>query len=204
MLAYIMLGFTFAIAAAVQPGPLQTYIISETLTNGWRRTLPASFAPVISDGPIIILVLFVLSRVPPFLVQVLHFAGALFLFYLSYRTFKTWKNFYEKEEIRTTGKHQTLWKAVLVNILNPNPYLGWSLVMGPMFFKGYNEKHIYGIVLIIAFYSVFVFAIAGTIILFAFARRFGPKIIRILLGISVIGLACFGFYELWIAILMFK
>ena len=58
MLKYLILGISFAFAAAVQPGPLQTYIISQTLKNGWRSTLPASFAPLLSDGPILILVVF--------------------------------------------------------------------------------------------------------------------------------------------------
>ena len=63
MYTYLLFGITYAFAAAVQPGPLQTYIISQTIKKGWRSTLPASFAPVISDGPIILSVLFLLSNV---------------------------------------------------------------------------------------------------------------------------------------------
>ena len=57
MIAYLILGMTYAFAAAVEPGPLQTYLISQTLSHGWRRTLPAAFSPLISDGPVIALVL---------------------------------------------------------------------------------------------------------------------------------------------------
>ena len=133
MVSYLIFGITFGFAAAAQPGPLQTYIISQTFTNGWRRTLPASLSPLISDIPIIILVLFLLSQVPFWLVQFLHFAGALFLFYLTYDTYKTWKNYDENKERESEPNHQTLFKAALVNFFNPNPYLGWSLVMGPLF-----------------------------------------------------------------------
>ena len=42
MPTYLILGMTYAFAAAVQPGPLQTYLISQTLSHGWRRTLPAA------------------------------------------------------------------------------------------------------------------------------------------------------------------
>ncbi len=194
----MLFGITYAIAAAVQPGPLQTYIISETLSKGWRKTLPASFAPLISDGPIIILVLFVLTQIPHWFIQFLHIAGALFLFYLAYGSFKSLKNFDKNIEIEKKATQQTLWKAALVNILNPNPYLGWSLVMGPLFLKAYSEAHIYGIILIVSFYAAIVIGIAGTIILFAFARSFGPRVIKILLGLSVVGLICFGLYQLWL------
>ena len=200
MISYLIIGITYGFAAAAQPGPLQTYIISQTFANGWRRTLPASFSPLISDIPIIILVLFLLSQLPAWLIQILHIAGAFFLFYLVYDTYKTWKNFdvNKKREVQTN--QQTLFKAALVNFLNPNPYLGWSLVMGPLFLKGYNEAPINGVILIISFYATLVAGIAGIIILFAFARNLGPKIVRIMLGISIVGLAFFGIYQLLLGI----
>ena len=200
MLSYLIFGITFGFAAAAQPGPLQTYIISQTFSNGWRRTLPASFSPLISDIPIIILVLFLLSQVPSWLIQFLHLAGALFLFYLVYDTYKTWKNYDANKRVKVQSNQQTLFKAALVNFLNPNPYLGWSLVMGPLFLKGYNEAPIKGITLIISFYTTLIIGIAAIIFLFSFARNFGPKVVKIMLGISIIGLAVFGIYQLWLGI----
>ena len=57
MLDYLTVGIGFAFAAAVQPGPFLAYAISQSLTNGWKRTLPIAFAPIMSDVPIICLVL---------------------------------------------------------------------------------------------------------------------------------------------------
>ncbi|MFZ0454797.1 MAG: LysE family transporter [Ignavibacteriaceae bacterium] len=198
MVSYLIFGITYGFAAAAQPGPLQTYIISQTFTNGWRRTLPASFSPLISDIPIILIVLFLLSHLPFWLIQFLHLAGALFLFYLTYDTYKTWKNLDSNKKTTVQPNQQTLFKAALVNFLNPNPYLGWSLVMGPLFLRGYNEAPLNGIALIISFYSTLVAGIAGIIFLFAFARNLGPKIVKTMLGISVVGLAFFGIYQLWL------
>ena len=50
---YVIQGIGYGFAAAVQPGPFQTYVIAQTLNSAWRNTLPAAFAPLISDGPII-------------------------------------------------------------------------------------------------------------------------------------------------------
>jgi threonine/homoserine/homoserine lactone efflux protein len=200
MLSYIIFGFTFAFAATVQPGPLLTYLISQTLSKGWRHTLPASFAPVISDGPIIILVLLLLNQIPPWFVKFLHFGGALFLFYLAFGSYKSWKSFNMAIPVESkTG--QTLMKATLVNVLNPAPYLGWSLVMGPLFLKGYNETPLNGISLIVSFYVTLILCLMGIIFLFAYAKNIGPRVNRITLGLSVIALICFGIYQLWMGII---
>ena len=91
MFGYLFLGVTYAFAAAVQPGPFQTYLISQTLSNGWRNTLPAAFAPLLSDGPIIMLVLLVLSQMPVWLAQGLQVAGGVFMLYLAVGAFKSWR-----------------------------------------------------------------------------------------------------------------
>ena len=151
MPGYLILGMTYAFAAAVQPGPFQTYLISQTLSNGWRRTVPAAFAPLLSDGPIIVLVLLVLSRMPGWLAQVLQCAGGVFLLYLAVGAFKTWRDYDIKKAIQGQSSRQTVFKAALVNLLNPAPWLGWSLVMGPLLLKGWRETPANGIALLVGF-----------------------------------------------------
>jgi threonine/homoserine/homoserine lactone efflux protein len=200
MLRYLILGITYAFAAAAQPGPFQTYIISQSLSKGWRRTLPAALAPIFSDVPIIILVLFLLSRVPGWLAPVLQFAGGIFLIYLAYGAYQTWRSFDTREARLDQTHQQTILKAVTVNLLNPNPYLAWSLVLGPLLLKGWRETPANGIALLAGFYIVLISCTAGIILLFAAARNLGPRVNRVMVGISAIGLACFGFYELWLGI----
>ena len=203
MLNYLIFGITYAFAAGVQPGPLQTYIISQTLKKGWRSTLPAAFAPVISDVPIVILILFLLSTVPDNFVILLRIGGGLFLLYLGFMAFKSWKEYDVDNTISKGSGKQTLFSAVLVNILNPNPYLGWSLILGPLFLEGWRIAPVNGIALIIGFYLTLIITLAGTIILFTFARKFGPKVSKLLLGLSSIVLFAFGIYQLWLGILYY-
>ena len=197
MLPYLIFGITYAFAAAIQPGPFQTFIISKTLENGWKRTLPAAFAPVLSDGPIIVLVLFILTNIPPLFLRFLQIGGGLLLLYLAYSSFRSFLNFEKLKKPEENKTDSTLLKAVLVNIINPAPYIGWSLIMGPMFIKGYRESAINGIILIAAFYITIVISQAGIILLFGLARNLGPKVTRITLGIASVGLAAFGVYLLW-------
>ena len=200
MLSYLIFGITYAFAAAVQPGPLQTYIISQTLKKGWRPTLPAAFAPVISDIPILTLVLFLLSTMPDSFIVILRIGGGLFLLYLGFRAFKSWKEFDEDQTISNESGQQTLFNAVFVNILNPAPYLGWSLIMGPLFLEGWRLAPINGIAMIIGFYLTMILTLAGIVILFGFARKFGPKVSKLLIGLSSIVLFVFGIYQLWLGI----
>jgi threonine/homoserine/homoserine lactone efflux protein len=200
MTAYLIFGITYGFIAGVQPGPFQTYIISQTIKRGWKQTLPASFAPIISDGPIFILTVFILSTIPEDFLFVIRIIGGIFLVYLSFNAYKSWKIFEPNEQIESDAKNKTLINAVIVNLLNPNPYLGWSLIMGPIFLEGWNDVPAYGISLIISFYSTLVFMLAITILVFAFARRLGPMVSKTLLGLSSLALLAFGIYQLVVGI----
>ena len=193
MLPYLILGITYAFAAAVQPGPLQTYLISQTLTHGWRRTLPAALSPLVSDGPVILLVLLVLTRVPAWMAQVLRLAGGVFVLYLAWGAAKAWRA-YDAQHMAPAPS--SLLRAALVNVLNPNPYISWSLVLGPLLLKGWRETPSHGVALLAGFYGTMVLALAATIALFAAARNLGPRVTRLLIGLSSVALACFGCYLL--------
>jgi threonine/homoserine/homoserine lactone efflux protein len=197
MMYYLLLGMTYAFAAAIQPGPFQSYLISQTLSNGWRRTLPAAFAPLLSDGPIIVLVVILLSRIPGWFINVLQCAGGVFLLYLAVNASKAWRNYNTEPVIYSSSSRRSVMQAVVVNFLNPGPYLSWSLVMGPLLLKGWRETPVNGIALLAGFYISMIVSLMGIILLFAFAKTFGPRVTRALIGISTIALACFGIYQLW-------
>jgi FtsH-binding integral membrane protein len=81
-----------------------------------------------------------------------------------------------------------------VNVLNPNPYISWSLVLGPLLLKGWREAPSHGVALLAGFYGTMVLGLAGTIALSATAGNLGPRVNRVLIGLSSLALACFGFY----------
>ena len=198
MFAYLIFGITFAFAAAVQPGPFQTYIISQALSNGWKSTLPAALAPLLSDVPIIILVLIVLGNVSESFIHILQTGGGAFLLYLAYHAYTTLQTNDETEPLIVQSGKRTLLKAALVNLLGPGPYLEWSLVLGPLLVEGWRKAPINGVVLVAAFYTTLVISLSGIIFIFASARKLGSKVTRIAARISVVGLIAFGLYELWL------
>lgn len=195
MLNYVIIGLGLAFAAVVQPGPFQAFLLSQSLMHGWRKTIPLVFAPLLTDGPVIVLVLLVLTNLPSWFLQILQAGGGLLLIYLAYNAFKTWRNF-DANNIKIESTQQNIFKAVMVNIINPAPYLGWSLVMGPLLIKAWHESPATGIAFLAGFYTTMIICSIGMIILFAAARNFGPKVNRIAIGISAVALALFGIYQL--------
>lgn len=192
MVTYLVLGATYGFAAGAQPGQLQAYVISQAVAHGWRRALPAAFSPMLSDAPIICLVLLVLTRVPPLFVHVLQTAGGLFLIYLASGALASFRN---APTARSPG--ETLFKAALLNLLNPNPYLGWTLVMGPLLIEAWRGAPVNGVALVGAFYLTMVLVTALVAVLFSTARSLGPRVSHSLVGLSAIALAGFGLYQLW-------
>jgi threonine/homoserine/homoserine lactone efflux protein len=195
MINYLIIAIGFAFASVVQPGPLQAFFFSQSLMHGWRKAVPLVFAPLVTDGPIIVLVLLVLTNLPKEFLQIIQCAGGVLLLYMAFISFKAWRKFNSVESQVIVQPHN-FFKAVMINFFNPGPYLGWSLVMGPLLIKSWNENPVYGITLIIGFYGTMVLSSVGMVMLFASARNFGPRVTRISIGISVIALALFGIYQL--------
>lgn len=201
MLPYILLGIGYGFAAAVQPGPFQTYLVSQTLTKGWKRSLLIAFAPLVSDGPIIALCLFVLNQIPLWLQRFLYIAGGLFVLYLAFGAYRAWKNFDSKQLSAEEGNQKSILKGALMIVISPGPYIYWSLVTGPILLRGWRESPVFGLGFLAGFYATVTLGLITIILLFGKARELGPKVNRALIGISAIALLCFGLYQLWLGLI---
>lgn len=200
MLAYAIQGLAYGLAAGAQPGPFQTYIISQALSRGWRRTLPAALAPMISDGPIILLVFLVLSQVPERLQRFLHIASGLFILYLAWGAWRAWRSSNVERVTMTASGKQPLIQAALMNALSPGPYLFWSLVAGPTLLMAWRDSPANGLGFLFGFYSSMTLCLAALVLVFGLAKELGPKVNRALLGIAVGALTWFGIYQLWLGV----
>lgn len=200
MLEYILIGGGFAFTAAVQPGPLQAYFFASVARVGWKRTLPAALAPIISDGPIILLVLLLLRSLPQGWTRWLQGAGGIFLIYLAWMSYQQYRQ--PPEEGAESGKlPRTLLQAVVVNLLNPAPYLGWSLVLGPLLLEAWAKSPANGIALLAAFYGVLTLGNAGIILLLGTTQFLSPEMRRRLVLVSAALLGLIGVYQLGASLL---
>jgi threonine/homoserine/homoserine lactone efflux protein len=198
MVTFLTIGIVYAFTAVAQPGSYQTFVVSQALASGWRRTWPAAFSPILSDIPIAGLVLFILVQVPKVFVSWLQIGGGLFLLYLAFGSFMAWRRFDPAEKPPVHSGARSLLKAALINLLNPNPYIGWSLVMGPLAVKAWHEAPACAFALLVGFYGTMVTGMMIIIVAASALGGIGAKVRRLLLGVSSFALACFGLFELWL------
>jgi threonine/homoserine/homoserine lactone efflux protein len=198
MLQYLLFGSGFALAAVLQPGPLQAFLASRVAASGWRRTLPACLAPLLSDIPIALLALLVLRELPPLFQELLRAAGGLLLLYLAWIAYRQWRS--PSEALVRGSAPRTFLEATLVNLLNPHPYIGWTLVLGPSLIAAWNEHGTYAVALVVAFYGTLVVGLAAFILLVGTARLLGSRGQRALVGVSAALLAALGIYLLAVAV----
>ncbi len=199
MTEFLLAGIGFGFAAAFQPGPFITYLISQTLSYGFRRTWIAALAPLISDGPIIALTLFALSQMPAWLQRGLYLASGLFILYLAWGTLKKWQTFggIQAEPQNAPAGIRSLFKAALMNALSPMPYIYWSLVTGPILLAGWRQSPQFGILFLVGFYSILIGGLLALMIVFAATQNLGEKISKALLGVAALALVIFGLLQFW-------
>jgi threonine/homoserine/homoserine lactone efflux protein len=197
LLIYLSQGLVLGGTAAAQPGPLQAYLLSQTMKNGWRRTLPAAFAPLISDIPIVFLVLLVLTRTPDWSLQLLRIVGGIFLLYLAYGAYKSYRTAVTAAPPPLESTQQGMLKAALMNFLSPNPYIFWATIAGPILIAGWKQSPSSGLSFVLGFYLTLVGGFAAFITLFALTKRMDARVSRLLSGLSALALLFFALYQLW-------
>lgn len=151
MLEIVSAAIVYGLAAGLGPGPLLTLVITQTLRHGAREGMKTAMAPLISDGPIIALLLvFIgqLARVKP-VVGAVAFGGALYLLWLAYEGWTA----KPPDATPSTAPPRSFIKGALVNLLNPNPYLFWLTVGVPMLVKAWTRSsHTAAVVFVLVFF----------------------------------------------------
>jgi threonine/homoserine/homoserine lactone efflux protein len=193
----LLLGAGLAFAAVVQPGPLQAFLLARAAADGWRRTLPAALSPVVSDGPIALLVILALGRLPVAGQQGLRAAGGLLLLVLAGTTAWSLRAARASPAPSAPGPGpRTLLEAAAVNLLNPNPWLAWALVLGPATVSAWERGPAHAAAFVGAFYGVMVAGLAAFILLASGARLLPLRARRSLVAASALVLAGLGAWQL--------
>lgn len=128
MLEFVLAASIFGLVAGLKPGPLGIVVIQQTLSRGLGAGARASMAPLITDVPIILAAYFLLINfkdITPF-IAVISLLGGLNLLIICAKIFQVNHNDFD----RPMDGNSSLWMAVRVNFLNPNPYIFWFTIGG--------------------------------------------------------------------------
>ncbi len=164
MLAYLLQGIVLGFAAGISPGPMLGLVINLALRRGWKAGNIVALAPLLSDAPIIIVIVFVLGHLPTIVIDIVSLLGGMFVVYLGIETVRSVRT----EVAIDTRVHsgRILLPAVATNLMNPHPYLFWATVGGTLLLQSFATG---GIVASSAFVIGMYALLVGTKLGIAFA-----------------------------------
>ncbi len=131
ILALTLAGITLGVVEGIKPGPLLTMVIKETLSGGLRAGAWTAAAPIFTDGPLVIISLFAAGwfATQPMALFVISIVGALFLIKMGIDCFSIDPPIGDELLTDAKGAFQ---RGILTNLLNPNVYVFWFLIGGPL------------------------------------------------------------------------
>jgi len=150
----LAVGTVLGLSAGFSPGPLLALVITQTLRHGIREGMKVATAPLITDMPIILVTLFVLSRLSGFdrVLGGISLVGGLYVLFLAWESLRTGPVSLEEAH----DQPRSFRKGALINALNPHPYLFWATVGGPLVLKSGHESLLAPILFGAGFYSLLV------------------------------------------------
>src|SRR6266852_651040 len=198
MLAYLLQGIVLGFTAGISPGPMLGLVINQTLKHGWRAGSVTALAPLLSDMPIIILMVFVLGHLPQLMLHVLSLLGGAFVVYLGIETMRGIKSHIAVDKEVRPGR--VLLPAVATNFMNPHPYLFWATVGGTLLLQSFAVGGIVtSAAFLLSFYTLLVGAKLGIVFLVSRSQSWlKGRMYRVLLigsGMLLIGLGLLLIWE---------
>ncbi|NWF86840.1 LysE family translocator [Candidatus Bathyarchaeota archaeon] len=194
---FLISGIVLGFVAGISPGPLLALVFSETLKQGKIEGIKVAVAPLITDLPIVLFVLFILLNLVRynFVIGIISLFGAVFLVYLGVENLRV-----EIKELEAKlDKKNGLKRGIIVNLLNPNPYLFWFFIGGPIIFRSLEMRISTTALFIVGFYSLLIGSEIGVALIVDKSKSFIKSkyyiyIIRAL-GLTLMLFALFFVYE---------
>jgi threonine/homoserine/homoserine lactone efflux protein len=171
-----------------------------TLARGWRYGMLIALVPLLTDAPIILLMLFLLDALPPDLARLLPIIGGIFLLWLAWGAWQQYRHpptlqADPLEEARLSLR--TVLNGMLVNFLNPAPYVFWGAVGGTALREGFAQSAWHGVAFLSGFYGTFVAIMIAFVLIFDRLRQVDARLTRGLSLVSVVVMTLLGLSFIW-------
>tara|TARA_R110002124_G_scaffold234886_1_gene400240 strand:- start:25739 stop:26341 length:603 start_codon:yes stop_codon:yes gene_type:complete len=124
---FALAALTFGLVAGLKPGPLGVLVIHETMAKGNLQGFMASLAPLLTDGPIIVLALLLTLQLNDlnWFISIISIIGSAYLVRISYQILRSPNSI---NPISQVDSKASLVAAVKINFLNPAPYIFWLTI----------------------------------------------------------------------------
>jgi len=167
----LLFGLGLGLAAGFSPGPLRALVLGATLERGFAAGARVAAAPLLTDLPIIVVSIFLLSRLPETFLGGLGWVGGSFVVLLGISTLR---RAWQPQVVVVTGSTKSsgdLWRGALVNVLSPHPWIFWLSVGAPQVVGLWRDSPPRGVAFLGAFYISLVGTKVAVAALVAGGRR---------------------------------
>ena len=148
--AVFTVGLLLGTPSGFAPGPMLLLIISETLRHGKRAGAKIAFIPLLTDAPIVLASGLLFTKITNLnmLLGGISIVGSIFLLYLGIKSIRA-----ANSEFRDRTPRPLLLKEIMTaNLSNPNPYLFWFTVGGPLMVRSFQINWGTGASFLLSFY----------------------------------------------------
>ncbi len=192
MMGLAAAGLALGVIEGIKPGPLLTMVIRETLTGGLGAGVRAATAPIFTDGPMIIVSILLAGWIAeePAVLCIISILGAGFLAWMGVECFGIDPPDPEVGEADVTG---SLRRGVVTNLLNPNVYVFWFLIGGPLMASAAAEEPLAPVAYALSFLASIIMVKVSIAYFFDRTRgALSPRAYRTALTLCGIGMLAFA------------
>ncbi len=154
MLAAMITGLLLGASAGLSPGPMLALVLAQTLRHGPREGCKVALTPLVTDAPIILLVLVLAARLAQFqpMLGAMSVLGGVFILYLAWESLKAT----HREPGAPAERPRSWLKGITTNLLNPHPWVFWLTAGAAMLAKTLQEGWQTLGIFLAAFYAMLV------------------------------------------------
>jgi threonine/homoserine/homoserine lactone efflux protein len=187
-------GAWLGLSAAAAPGPLQAYLLAQSVRNGAARTLPVVCVPLATDPPLIAIVLLVLAQIPAGFLRALGILGGVVVLWLGAGALRAASRPAAPPSARPPPAGFV--RGLAVNFTNPNAWIWWSTAAGPILVGAWHGSAGSAASFLAGFYALLLAGNALFVLLAARIAGAGPRVARALGAVSGVALVLFGGWRL--------
>jgi threonine/homoserine/homoserine lactone efflux protein len=151
------LGLSLGLSAGISPGPLLALVITASLRSGLAGGLRVALAPLLTDLPIIVVSVLLVEQLPAEILGWVGTIGGLVVIWMGVEALRSARKATLPADLDTQADpKQELWRGVVVNALNPHPYLFWATVGGPTLVASWRISPWHALAFLLPFYGLLV------------------------------------------------
>ena len=154
--ALVSAALLLGLGEGIKPGPLNTLVITETLQHDWRAGPNVALSPLITAAPIITISAWMWLQATSLsgVEAILYLAGATFLTWLGIDGMRSASPTFD--ELESPPEEHSLRRGIITNLLNPNPWMFWTLAGAPFMVAAWNQSPWMPFAFVIPFLSVLI------------------------------------------------